>query len=185
MTRSPLLALVAALLLSLCAAPLLGACATPPKSGLVTQRDEARGRTMRFDPRNQLEGTGKSAPAWLNPGAYLYDDSTTVFFIELKVQTNNVPMKLRGASLIMGGNRVLIDRCSAATQEVTENGATKVYTERSECRIDKELFKKIGDASEVRVVFAGEKERAAFFSATNRERFKKFFALVTKPPKKQ
>jgi hypothetical protein len=185
MTRTPLTALLVALLLSICASPLLSACTATQKSGLITERDDARGRTRRFDPRNQLEGTSKSTPTWVNPGAYFYDDNTTVFFVEIKVQSNNIPMKLRGASLILGGNRVFLDRCAPTTQDVLEDGNTKVFTEYSECRIEKEIFKKIGDASEVRVIFEGEKERAAFFSSVNRERFKKFFSLMTKPAKKK
>jgi hypothetical protein len=173
--------LLSVLLLVCVLAPAASGCTGAQKSGILTVRDDARGRTKRLDPRNQLSGTTKTNPAWANPGTYFYDDNSTVFFVELKVQSNNVPMKLNGASFIIGGNRVFLDRCAPTVETFTEEGTTKTFTETSECRLEKDIFQQIGDAPEVRVIFEGSKERSAMFSTTNRQRFQKFFALVTKP----
>jgi hypothetical protein len=86
--------LLSVLLLVCVLAPAASGCTGAQKSGILTVRDDARGRTKRLDPRNQLSGTTKTNPAWANPGTYFYDDNSTVFFVELKVQSNNVPMKL-------------------------------------------------------------------------------------------
>ena len=158
---------------------LLVACGGNEK--LVTRRDDLRARTVKIDPRNRLEGTEAKKPAWANPGVYLYDNLSYKYFVQLRTKSKNVPLNLENGTLIINGDRFRLTDCTSLDEEVqeSERSESKLYTEIVECPLDKDMFKRIGKANEVRVKFNGKDGlRNAYFSDSNRLRYGKFYNYI-------
>ena len=137
--------------------------------------DPSKVKTTLILPGNLLETAVATKPAWVNPGVDIFKNGERRYFVELRTESFNTPMKLVGARFVLGASNIEVGPCSGRQDKIDNEGNTRRYVEWMYCGVSEDFHKKVANfPTEVRVIFVGTQERGAVINDLNKLHFKRF-----------